>query len=183
MRANTYPLTTPALLLALVLAAAPAVAQQAAPPPAPAPDQAAPAAPAARPAPTPPRPMMRPPHPAETMQGMVERRITELHQRLHITSEQSDAWGQFAQVMRDNAREAEQAFHDRATRLAAMSAVENLQSYAEIERSRAADVQKLATAFQQLYGTLSDPQKKTADQVFRTYGERAAERRAEKVKK
>ena len=40
---------------------------------------------------------------------------------------------------------------------------------AQIEQQRAQDVQKLVPAFQTLYSSLSDQQKKTADQIFRNY--------------
>jgi protein CpxP len=107
--------------------------------------------------------------PGETMQSLVERRITDLHGKLHITSQQSQPWDQFAQVMRDNAREMDEVYKQRAEKLGSMSAVDNMQSYAQIEQQRAQDVQKLVPAFQSLYTSLSDQQKKTADQIFRNY--------------
>ncbi len=107
--------------------------------------------------------------PGETMQSLVERRITDLHGKLHITSQQSQPWDQFAQVMRDNAQEMDQIYQQRAEKLGSMSAVDNMQSYAQIEQQRAQDVQKLVPAFQTLYSALSDQQKKTADLVFRNY--------------
>ena len=111
--------------------------------------------------------------PGETMQSLVERRITDLHGKLHITSQQSQQWDQFAQVMRDNAREMDQIYQQRAEKLGSMSAVDNMQSYAQIEQQRAQDVQKLVPAFQTLYSSLSDQQKKTADQIFRNYAANA----------
>ena len=54
-----------------------------------------------------------------------------------------------------------------------MSAVDNMQSYAQIEQQRAQDMQKLVPAFQTLYSSLSDQQKKTADQIFRNYAAHA----------
>ena len=78
--------------------------------------------------------------PGETMQSLVERRITDLHGKLHITSQQSQPWDQFAQVMRDNAREMDQVYQQRAEKLGSMSAVDNMQSYAQIEQQRAQDV-------------------------------------------
>jgi hypothetical protein len=113
--------------------------------------------------------------PGETMQNLVERRIGDLHGRLHITSQQSQQWDQFAQVMRDNAREMDRIYQQRAEKLGAMTAVDNMQSYAQIEQQRAQDVQKLVPAFQTLYSTLSDQQKKTADEMFRNF---AADARA-----
>jgi hypothetical protein len=115
--------------------------------------------------------------PGETMQSVVERRITNLHDKLHITAEQGQQWDQFAQVMRDNARQMDQSHQQRAARLGTMSAVDSVQSYAQIEQQRAQDMQKLVPAFQTLYASLSDQQKKSADQLFRNYAENAQARR------
>ena len=71
--------------------------------------------------------------------------------------------------MRDNAKEMDQSYQQRAEKLGSMSAVDNMQSYAQIEQVRAQDMQKLVPAFQTLYSSLSDQQKKTADAMFRNY--------------
>ena len=52
-----------------------------------------------------------------------------------------------------------------------MNAAENMQSYAQIAELHAQDTQKLAAAFQTLYGSMSDAQKKNADTVFRARSE------------
>jgi LTXXQ motif family protein len=108
-----------------------------------------------------------------TMETMVGKRINDLHRELHITSGESTQWDQFAQVMRDNAKEIDQAYADRAQKLESMSAVENMQSYAQIEQLRAQQVQKLVPAFQALYASLSDQQKQTADALFQSRAARA----------
>ena len=117
-------------------------------------------------------------HPGETTQSMVERRIADLRAKLHITSQQSQQWDQFAQVMRDNAQEMDQTYRQRFEKLGQMSAVDNIESYAQVEEQRAREVQKMIQPFQALYAALSDAQKKTADDLFRTYGERQARRQA-----
>ncbi len=71
--------------------------------------------------------------------------------------------------MRDNAKAMDAIYQQRAEKLASMTAVDNMQSFAQIEQERAQDMQKLVPAFQTLYGSLSDQQKKTADQMFRNY--------------
>jgi len=114
--------------------------------------------------------------PGETMQNLVERRIAELHSRLRITKEQSQPWDQFAQAMRDNAKEMDSLYRQRAEKFEAMSAVDNMQSYAQIEKQRAQDAEKLVPPFQALYASLNEQQKKDADQMFRTYAARAQER-------
>ena len=111
--------------------------------------------------------------PGETMEALVEKRINVLHRQLHITSDENAQWDQFAQVMRDNAKEIDQAYADRANKLDSMSAVDNMQSYAQIEQLRAQQVQKLVPAFQALYASLSDQQKQTADAVFRNRAAKA----------
>ncbi len=106
----------------------------------------------------------------------VERRIADLHSRLKITPAQEQQWDQFAQVMRDNARQMDKTYQERFERVQQMSAVDNMQSYAQIAESHAQDVQKLVPAFQALYDTMSAEQKHTADQVFRSNAERAQQR-------
>ncbi|HET6608015.1 MAG TPA: Spy/CpxP family protein refolding chaperone [Rhodopila sp.] len=104
----------------------------------------------------------------------VEERINAMHKRLQITAEQEPAWNAFAQVMRDNATKTAQAYQDRAAHLQTMTAVENLQSFAQLEQTRAQGVQSLATSFDTLYGQLSDNQKHVADAMFARQGEHAA---------
>jgi len=106
----------------------------------------------------------------------VERRISDLHTRLHITEAQASAWNQFAEVMRNNARNMDQTFEERSRRVNEMSAVANMQSYAQVAEEHAQDVQKLVTAFQGVYDTMSPDQKRTADQLFRNYTERGRQR-------
>ena len=111
----------------------------------------------------------------------VDQRAARLHQQLKITPEQEPAWKAFEQAMRDNVTSTDKVYKDRSTSLATMSAVDNMKNFAQIEQARAQGVQNLATAFETLYNGLSDDQKKTADAVFRQYGEqRAAKRNAPK---
>ena len=114
--------------------------------------------------------------PGQPIETLVERRIADLHSRLRITPEQNQQWNQFAQMMRDNAKGMDELYQQRAGKMNSMSAVDNMQSYAQIEQQRAQDVQKLVPAFQTLYDTLSDQQKKLADQTFRNYAAKAEAR-------
>jgi uncharacterized membrane protein YdfJ with MMPL/SSD domain len=100
----------------------------------------------------------------------VEQRIVQLHTQLHITPAQQAQWDQFAQVMRDNAKGMDQILDQRGASLASMTAPENMQSYAQIAQQHSQDMQKLSGAFQTLYSSLSDEQKKNADEVFRMRG-------------
>lgn len=116
--------------------------------------------------------------PGETMEQLADQRISDLHTHLHITSQQQSQWDQFAQAMRDNAKDLDQAYQQRAASFSAMNAVENMQSYAQIEQTRAQDMQKLVPAFQTLYASLSDEQKKQADDLFRNQAAKAQQHRA-----
>lgn len=97
----------------------------------------------------------------------IEQRIKAMHATLLITPTQQSQWDGFAQMMRENAREMDQAFAQRTNTMSNMTAPENMQSYAQVTMSHAQNMQKLVSAFQALYDTMSDGQKKTADQIFR----------------
>ncbi|MDR3531781.1 MAG: Spy/CpxP family protein refolding chaperone [Rhodopila sp.] len=107
----------------------------------------------------------------------VEQHIARLHAQLHITPAQQAQWDQFAQVMRDNAKDMHHTLEQRGASFASMNAAENMQSYAQIALQHAQDTQKLATAFQALYASMSDDQKKIADGVFRAQGNHPARAR------
>ncbi|MDR3530756.1 MAG: Spy/CpxP family protein refolding chaperone [Rhodopila sp.] len=112
-----------------------------------------------------------------SMTERVEQHITDLHTQLHITPAQQTEWDQFAQVMRENAKDMNQALEQRGAGFASMNAAENMQSWAQIAQQHAQDMQKLATAFQALYGSMSDDQKKNADVVFRAHGDHPAHKK------
>jgi hypothetical protein len=102
----------------------------------------------------------------------VERRIKELHAQLQITPAEEPQWNEFAQVMRENARDMDRAFIQRAEGFAAMNAVQNMQSYEQISEEHAQRVQKLVPVFQKLYDVMPDQQEQLADQVFRANAEK-----------
>jgi nitric oxide reductase large subunit len=109
-----------------------------------------------------------------SMEASVNQRIKELHAKLHITAAQEQAWQQFAQTMRDNAQKMDQAFESRVDQMQSMTALDNMKSYAQISQQHAADVQSLLPPFEALYGSMSESQKHTADQVFREDANRGA---------
>ena len=102
----------------------------------------------------------------------VENRIKELHAQLRITSAEEAQWNQFAEVMRENAREMDQTLMQRAQQFSTMNAVQNLQSYAQLAEEHAQRVQKLVPAFENLYNAMPEQQKQIADQVFRGNAEK-----------
>ena len=155
--------------LAVLLAPSIGLAQSAAP----LPPTTAPAAPA--PAATPPTGS---PAPSAATQAAADQRIKMLQSQLGITEAQMPLWSAFTQAMRDNAAATDALFTQRAGAVATMSAPDNMHSYAQIARAYADNTERLATAFDSLYASLSDTQKQAADTMFRQQATAAAQPRA-----
>jgi protein CpxP len=98
----------------------------------------------------------------------------QLHDQLGITPAQQPQWDQFIAVTRSNAFAMHQAFTDRGAKLGTMSAVDNMQSYADLAKVHSDNMAKAATAFQTLYASLSPEQKLSADAIFRNRAEKQA---------
>lgn len=151
-----------------------------APPPAP---PTAPAAPSAEPA-TPSTAPAAKPTPMKTSKRMsgVEARIKSLHARLKITAAQEPQWQPVAEAMRDNATTMEKLVSERNAKVKTMTAADNLQTYSDIAQAHADGLKKLVSVFDPLYASMSDAQKKVADEVFRGIAEhhRAAHKPAAK---
>jgi LTXXQ motif family protein len=151
--------------LAVFLAPSIGLPQSAAPlPPTAAPP--APAAPAAAPS-------SSASAPSAATQAAVDQRIKMLQSQLGITEAQMPLWSAFTQAMRENA-----AATDALFAVATMNAPDNMHSYAEIARGYADNTERLATAFDSLYASLSDTQKQAADTMFRQQAPAAAQPRA-----
>jgi cytochrome c551/c552 len=101
-----------------------------------------------------------------------------LQSQLGITEAQMPLWSAFTQAMRDNAAATDALFTQRAGVVATMSAPDNMHSYAQIARAYADNTERLATAFDSLYASLSDTQKQAADTLFRQQATAAAQPRA-----
>lgn len=138
----------------LAMLAAPAMAQTQAPAPAAATPPASPAA-TALPAPT-----------AKT-HPVIEKRIEMLRTTMKITPEQTKAFNEFAQVMRDNANKMDAMIGSQAKTMPTMTAVDHMKAYEAITQAHADDMQREVPAFSRLYETLSPAQKKAADDSFR----------------
>jgi protein CpxP len=106
----------------------------------------------------------------------VEAHIKALHSKLHITSAQETQWSALAQVMRDNAHAIADLREEKAEQAKSMNAIEHLKAYAAITNAQAAGIHKFLPAFQALYDTMSDSQKKTADALFRSRALAAAKK-------
>lgn len=152
------------LISAVTLLSSPALSQGATPA-----DPSNPAAPAAR------------PNRAHTERGgtvQVERRITSLQRRLKVSAEQQPQWDAFTAVMRQNAAHTDALQRDRANRVTAMTASEDMRANAEVARAHADDVQRLVPAFDALYAAMTPEQKVTADRTFHEFQGRGGPGRA-----
>jgi hypothetical protein len=78
--------------------------------------------------------------------------------------------------MRENARDMDQAFMQRAQQYPTMNAVQNMQSYEQIAEAHAQHLQKLVPAFDNLYNAMPEQQKELTDRVFRANAEQHAAR-------
>ena len=158
------------IALALLLAPSIGLAQSVTP----LPPTAAPTTPAA-PAAAPPSSS---PAPSAVTQAAADQRIRTLQSQLGITEAQMPLWSAFAQAMRDNAAATDALFTQRASAVATMNATDNMHSYAQIARAYADNTERLATAFDSLYASLSDTQNQAADMLFRQQATAAAQPRS-----
>ncbi len=97
----------------------------------------------------------------------VAARIIYLHDTLQITAAQEPLWTNVAQVMRENAQAAALLIEERAKNAESVNAVDNLDSYERLGQAQLEGVRKFSAAFQALYASLSDDQKKIADAILR----------------
>lgn len=96
----------------------------------------------------------------------VEAWINSLHQQLQITAAQETLWTAVAQTMRDNAKTIGDMAKERRSKAATMTAVDDLKNYEAIADAQAEGLKKLIPAFEALYNSMSDDQKKIADKLF-----------------
>ena len=105
----------------------------------------------------------------------LETRISDLHAKLQITPEQEAKWKAVAKVMHANAEASRSLVEEKRKDEATMTAVADLNAYADIAEAHAKHVRKLAKVFADLYATMSPDQQKIADQVFQDHKRKAAE--------
>jgi hypothetical protein len=110
------------------------------------------------------------PQAASLLQG-VEQHIRDLHRELKITAAEQPQWDQFAAVMRANAQAMSDSLDQRAQQISTMTAVQDMTTYAQLAQQRSEDLVKLSSAFETLYNSFPDQQKKEADQLFRQQAE------------
>ena len=95
----------------------------------------------------------------------IERQISELKKRLNITPQQQPQFDGFAQAMRQNAQTMEPLMQEQQ-QSAKRNAIDDLKDAAKFAEAEADALKRLLTPLQALYDTLSEQQKKTADQVL-----------------
>jgi len=95
--------------------------------------------------------------------------VAHLHHELKITPAQEALFQKLADVMRENAETMSTLAKRRVDAAQTMTAVDDLKSYAEISAAHAEGTKKMIAAFQPLYDSMSDDQKKTADEEFREH--------------
>jgi len=97
----------------------------------------------------------------------IEGRIAFLRAELKITDGQQALWERVAAAMRDGARQMDQvAQQNRAARDKPQSAADRADQRARFTEASAASAKAFAAAFRPLYDSLTDDQKKTADELF-----------------
>jgi hypothetical protein len=108
------------------------------------------------------------PRPAEpAVQDSIEARLAEIKQRLNITAAQQPQFDKFADVLKQNAREME-ALMQKEMPSAPPGAVEGLRIAASFAQAEADNLKRLVPALEALYASLSEQQKRTADEMFST---------------
>jgi putative NIF3 family GTP cyclohydrolase 1 type 2 len=100
----------------------------------------------------------------------VEARIKELQTKLKITPAQEELWNNVTLVMRDNAKKMEELINARSEAASTMTAIDDLKSYGEIVEAHAEGIRNFIPAFEPLYASMSDAQKKRADTLFSHHG-------------
>ena len=71
-----------------------------------------------------------------------------MHAKLHITPTEEAQWDQFAEVMRENARDMNKPATEHAHRIPSMDAVQDLKLYEQLAEAHVQRLQKLIPAFE-----------------------------------
>ena len=101
----------------------------------------------------------------------IDGRIAYLKAELKITSAQEPQFDRVAQAMREDAAARDQAMQKmRGNRDQPRNAVERLEARQQFAAERAQQSQRFLDAFKPLYASLSDDQKKAADEMLNRHG-------------
>ncbi len=115
-----------------------------------------------------------PQHPAaagatETKGETIEQRIKSLHTALKVTPDQDTKWKAVAQAMRQNAVAMDKLIVEtQATTARGMTAPDDLNTYKKFAQVHLDGLKNLIDDFKILYDAMPAPQKKNADEVFKT---------------
>ncbi len=107
----------------------------------------------------------------------VDEWIAYLQDHLHITPDETAQWSAVAQVMKDNAESIHRLVQERNQHQKAMDAVDDLRSYEQLTEAQVDGIKRLLPAFETLYASMSDDQKKNADIVFASFERPGAQKR------
>lgn len=107
----------------------------------------------------------QPPAPPSAGNQEIERQITDLRRKLNITPGQQPQFDALAQAMRQNAQ-AMDALAQQEQQNSKPNAVEAVRSGGRFAEAEAEGLKRLLPPLQALYDSLSEQQKRTADQVF-----------------
>ena len=97
-----------------------------------------------------------------------EAQIKQLQGALNITEAQKELWNNLTQVMRENAKDMDAFTKERAENTKTMNAVEHMKLHSQITEAQLDQTKKFIPPFEALYDSMSDAQKKSTDQIFRT---------------
>jgi len=97
----------------------------------------------------------------------IESHLQDMHAKLHIRADQEEQWKDVAQAMRDNEAAIAPLILQRNAASAKMSAIEDLDSYAQITSAHVDGIRNFTRAFTVLYGVMSPEQRSDADAMFR----------------
>jgi hypothetical protein len=100
-------------------------------------------------------------------------RIKYFHDRLRITAEQEPLWDTVAEVIRNNAREVAPLLKERFRATTSGNARDVLHAYEVLGEAQLVNFKKFTAAFETLYASLPDNQKRIADAVMRESAQNA----------
>jgi periplasmic protein CpxP/Spy len=122
-----------------------------------------------------------PARPHREFRSHIDGRIAFLKAEIKITPDQEAQWAKVAQVLRDDSAERRKAFEDMRGAGGAnpppRTALQRLEGEARMSTLRAQQSSRFLAAFRPLYDSLSDEQKKAADDVMAPHGHHFGHRR------
>jgi periplasmic protein CpxP/Spy len=112
------------------------------------------------------RPSGKPPEAAPAQGTEIDSQIADLQKKMRITAAQQPLFDAFAQVMRQNAQALDAVMRQQEQK-SGTTAVDDLRASAQLAEAEAEGLKRLLPAFQSLYDSLPDPQKRLADAAMR----------------